>query len=184
MYYAVLSALQGEDRHPTLTFAPPAPPPRPAAESPGNAAQGLQGGQVPGTPPRPPCRGRWPRNTPPVHPAVPLVHRGFPKIREESTVLGRNVDKPVENVEKPRKPLPRRRVHPAVHPPCPGAGELDVPHPPRRRCRRETPEAPEPAEVPWRLAGRCCRPTSSWSRGRDPSHRQARRPRADEFLTG
>ena len=30
VYYAVLSALQGEDRHPTLTFAPPAPPPRPA----------------------------------------------------------------------------------------------------------------------------------------------------------
>lgn len=155
VYYAVLSALQGEDRHPTLTFAPPAPPPRPAAEPPGNAAQGLRGGQVlrdaaSATLLRPVAKEYTSRYTPPS----PLSTGVSPKSGEESTVLGRNVDKPVENVEKPPKApappagTPRRAPSPALE-----QVKLDVPPPRPVSPSAEPLEAPEPAEVPWRLAG-------------------------------
>ena len=43
---------------------------------------------------------------------------------------------------------PRRAPSPALE-----QVKLDVPHPARQRCLPEPSEAPEPAEVPWRLAG-------------------------------
>ena len=155
VYYAILSALNGEDRHPTMTFAPPAPPPRPAAEPPGNAAQGLRGGQVlrdaaSATLLRPVAKEYTPRYTPPS----PLSTGVSPKSGEESTVLGRNVDKPVENVENPPKApappagTPRRAPSPALE-----QVKLDVPPPRPAALPAEPLEAPEPAEVPWRLAG-------------------------------
>ena len=80
VYYAVLSALQGRTGTPP-DLRPPRRPAPPGGGTPWKRGPRLRGGQVLRTPPRPPCCGRWPRNTPPGTPRRPPCPPGFPKIR-------------------------------------------------------------------------------------------------------
>ena len=170
VYYGVLSALQGETRHPTVTFAPPQPSPR--AGSGGEQRPPLQPAQ--GKPVLRDAAGALLRPLERAYtPASPLQGEsvpGFsPKSAGKSTDFCGNVDKPVENVEKPR---PAAGPRPAGAEGSPG---------PSGRGRRRSGSAPLPgrggplaaggrdfADLPDRGAGGC-----------GPPHRQARRPRAD-----
>ncbi|MFQ9411463.1 MAG: DNA mismatch repair endonuclease MutL [Evtepia gabavorous] len=158
VYYGVLSALQGETRHPTVTFAPPQPSPQ--AGSGGEQRPPLQPAQ--GKPvlrdaagallrpleraytPRPPCRG----NLSPVFPQNPP---GNPPIFAEMWI----------NRWKMLKNPGRRRCPGLIHPPYtlrPPAGprpqlKLKVPRPlwagPKALRFRPLPGR----GGPWRLAG-------------------------------
>ena len=131
VYYAVLSALQGQMAHPAMTLeAKPQPQPQPAPASRPTL--------------REPASAALLR---PVPKPAYTVSSHFPTELSPgsaglSTASGENVDKPVENVEKPHKtpPTPPRTRFPA---PAPDAGgeqqRLSIP--------RATPEeAPAPAE--------------------------------------
>ena len=172
VYYAVLSALNGEERHPAMTFASPAksPPPAPKAADPTPKVPEKQGGfgqmsaqefrahqvlrdaaaasllrpvEKAYTPSYTPSQGKTP---------------DFSTVSaEKSTDLGRNVEKPVENVENfqgKREPLPRTPVDTPLSPP---AQQLELEQPPAPPVVPETaqipPSPPVGEEVPWRLAG-------------------------------
>lgn len=163
VYYAVRSALEGEERHPTLTFTTPAKPDRPAPLRDAAVADLL----------RPVARQEEKAYTfsPEASTYISPESAGL------STRLGRNVDNPVENVENLPKKTPVVHRTPLVSP-GPSAEErqerLTIPRPPVEPAvppvEREAPppvipasapvpppplvpeEAPE-EEVPWRLAG-------------------------------
>ena len=154
VYYAILSALNGEDRHPTMTFASPDPAPAPAAKPPAQTG----GGAVLRDPAaavllRPVAREPVPASPPAYTPRPTLSTGVSPEFRKESTDLGENVDKPVENVEKPfNKPEPAERT-PSRTPPEPlEQVALEIPPAAAGPAEEPTPQ-PAPEAVPWRLAG-------------------------------
>ena len=175
VYYAVLSALNGEDRHPTMDL--PAPrkvptPPPPMASTPAPKAPVSTGGFTrmtaqefrkspslrdsggPKAPSilRPVEKAYTPAYTPP-----PGKKEEFsPKFAEKSTVFPRNVEKPVENVEKSFVPVvekPRAPLDTPPAPPAPEPEQIRMPAPPVEPVKAEPVPEPIPEEAPWRLAG-------------------------------
>ena len=163
VYYAVLSALNGEERHPIMSLGKP--------KAPG------QGGVAPMTaqayrktmPLQDGLRQEAPSILRPVEkaspladiPSVPKKPEFSPKSAKKSTVSPGNVEKPVENVEKPvyrEEAVFRTPIHtPAPAPkPEPQPEQLRMP-PPAPAAVSPTPvppPAPSPQEeIPWRLAG-------------------------------
>lgn len=160
VYYGVLSALQGETRHPTVTFAPPQPSPR--AGSGGEQRPPLQPAQ--GKPVLRDAAGALLRPLERAYtPASPLQGEsvpGFsPKSAGKSTDFCGNVDKPVENVEKPRPAAVPRPDTPHRTPSLPQqapAPQLALKVPPAPLGGAEDAPVPPPSleeEAPWRLAG-------------------------------
>ena len=136
-----------------MTFASPDPAPAPAAKPPAQTG----GGAVLRDPAaavllRPVAREPVPAYTPAYTPRTPLSTGVSPEFRKESTDLGKNVDKPVENVEKPfNKPEPAEHT-PSRTPPEPlEQVALEIPPAPSGPAEEPTPQ-PAPA-APWRLAG-------------------------------
>ncbi|MBQ9853178.1 MAG: DNA mismatch repair endonuclease MutL [Ruminiclostridium sp.] len=175
VYYAVLSALNGEDRHPTMDL--PAPrkvptPPPPMASTPAPKAPVSTGGFTrmtaqefrkspslrdsggPKAPSilRPVEKAYTPAYTPP-----PGKKEEFsPEFAEKSTVFPRNVEKPVENVEKSFVPVvekPRAPLDTPPAPPAPEPEQIRMPAPPVEPVKAEPVPEPIPEEAPWRLAG-------------------------------
>ena len=175
VYYAVLSALNGEDRHPTMDL--PAPrkvptPPTPMASAPAPKAPVSTGGFTrmtaqefrkspslrdsggPKAPSilRPVEKAYTPAYTPP-----PGKKEEFsPEFAEKSTVFPRNVEKPVENVEKSFVPVvekPRAPLDTPPAPPAPEPEQIRMPAPPVEPVKAEPVPEPIPEEAPWRLAG-------------------------------
>ncbi|MDO4515736.1 MAG: DNA mismatch repair endonuclease MutL [Bacillota bacterium] len=143
VYYAVLSALNGEERHPSVTFEPPAAPPPPTPAAPAAKSLPLRDSQGAAALLRPMERPR------PVPVSSPKG-RSFSTISAEvSTVFPETVENPVENVEKhgdngespPPEPIriPMPPPPPVVTPPEPQPAPKPEPQP------RE--------EISWRLAG-------------------------------
>lgn len=143
VYYAVLSALQGQMAHPAMTLETklqpkpqPTPPSRPTLREPASAAL-----LRPVAKPAYTISSQFPTELSPGSAGL-------------STASGENVDKPVENVEKPRQtpPPPQRTRFPAA--PAEPAGEqqqLSIPRatPEEKPAPRETAPAPSrPAPVP------------------------------------
>ena len=160
VYYGVLSALQGETRHPTVTFAPPQPSPQ--AGSGGEQRPPLQPAQ--GKPVLRDAAGALLRPLERAYtPASPLQGEsvpGFsPKSAGKSTDFCGNVDKPVENVEKPRPAAVPRPDTPHRTPSLPQqapAPQLELKVPPAPLGGAEDAPVPPPSleeEAPWRLAG-------------------------------
>lgn len=160
VYYGVLSALQGETRHPTVTFAPPQPSPR--AGSGGEQRPPLQPAQ--GKPVLRDAAGALLRPLERAYtPASPLQGEsvpGFsPKSAGKSTDFCGNVDKPVENVEKPRPAAVPRPDTPHRTPSLPQqapAPQLKLKVPPAPLGGAEGAPVPPSSleeEAPWRLAG-------------------------------
>ena len=160
VYYGVLSALQGETRHPTVTFAPPQPSPQ--AGSGGEQRPPLQPAQ--GKPVLRDAAGALLRPLERAYtPASPLQGEsvpGFsPKSAGKSTDFCGNVDKPVENVEKPRPAAVPRPDTPHRTPSVPQqapAPQLKLKVPPAPLGGAEGAPVPPPSleeEAPWRLAG-------------------------------
>ncbi len=148
VYYAVLSALEGEDRHPAMTLEP-APAPRrelvPAAAAPSTL-----------TPPPPPP----PPKTLPLADSVgrersvllrPMARASFSTpSAEKSTFVHRNVENQVENVDNPVHNGERPR--PVVPPPPKPVQPRREPEP--EQIPMTTPAGPvRPTEPAWRLAG-------------------------------
>ena len=175
VYYAVLSALNGEDRHPTMDLPAPrkAPtPPPPTASAPAPKAPVSTGGFTrmtaqefrkspslrdsggPKAPSilRPVEKAYTPAYTPP-----PGKKEEFsPEFAEKSTVFPRNVEKPVENVEKSFVPVvekPRAPLDTPPAPPAPEPEQIRMPAPPVEPVKAEPVPEPIPEEAPWRLAG-------------------------------
>ena len=157
VYYAVLSALQGQQEHPAMTFAPsPAPKTAPAPAPAGTGA-------------RPSLRE--PASAALLRPVEKKAGQAYtvspdpvPRASTESAGLStrsaENVEKPVENVEKP--PVEREPVHRTTNSPPPLSVQdrqqrLPIPQPEGAAAPplQETPPADQaPAEeTPWRLAG-------------------------------
>ncbi len=172
VYYAVLSALQGQTDHPAMTLEAN-PRPRPQANP------------QPGSVSRPTLRE--PASAALLRPVAKPAYTFSSQFPTElspgsaglSTASGENVDKPVENVEKPRRTPPTPPRTP-FSPPAPAQeGEQQRLSIPRAEPREEetapvtrTPAPPPPApaeaapgkggetalpvreeEEPWRLAG-------------------------------
>ena len=147
VYYAVLSALTGQDRHPTLAFHQPAsgqgarqPQAQPLRDSARVSAPAL-------------LRPVEKAYTPPYTPVSTKKPEVSPKTFRKSTVSPENVEKSVENVEKPRQvPVENSRTPPSA--PLPPQEKLTMPPPPPAPAEPvpPVPEAPR-EELPWRLAG-------------------------------
>ena len=179
VYYAVLSALKGEDRHPSIDLpAPPkAPTPPPVAPAPAPKAPVSGGGgfarmtaqefrkstslRDSGKPSAPsilkPVEKAY---TPPYTPPGTFKPDFSPKSSGKSTVSPANVEKPVEIVEQPKVPpvdTPRAPLDtPPVPPtPQPEPEQIRMPAPPVEPVREEPVPPPPPVveEAPWRLAG-------------------------------
>ena len=178
VYYAVLSALKGEDRHPGMELTPPKPaaappPPAPAPKATVNSggftrmtaqefrkSTALRDSGGPKAPSilRPVEKAYTPAYTPPAS----FKPDFSPKSSGKSTVSPGNVEKPVEIVEKPgfaavdnsRTPLDTPPASP-VSKPQPEPEQLRMPAPPAEVVRAEPdpPVKPEPEETSWRLAG-------------------------------
>lgn len=77
-----------------------------------------------------------------------------PVSAEKSTVFPRNVEKPVEIVEKPKMPVVEPTCAPLDTPPAPPEPEqIRMPAPPVEPVKAEPVPEPIPEEAPWRLAG-------------------------------
>ena len=152
VYYAVLSALNGQERHPAMEFEKPREAPRATGQT--LPLRDTLGRQAPSIL-RPVEKG-FPSVDTPLSPKKPEFS---PKSAEKSTVFHRNVEKPVENVEKPvykgetppPAPIPTR-------PPEPEPEQLQMTPPPVPLVvEKPTPAPlPDPApreDTPWRLAG-------------------------------
>ena len=149
VYYAILSALNGEDRHPTMTFASPAP--EPAASPAGTGDGTVLRDAASAVLLRPVAREAVSAYTPPYTPVPPLSTGVSPKSRGESTDLGTNVDKSVENVEKPPRNVPPAERAPQRTPSEPlEQVSIEIP---QAAPAEDRPPQPAPAEAPWRLAG-------------------------------
>ena len=166
VYYAVLSALTGEDRHPALTFRKPAPGP---ARAPGGAFQRMTAEEYRKTRTlrdgafdllRPLARESaapppFVPNPVPSSPSASVTADDRSPERRQAQRAA--VEKPVENVEKQRKTEASPRAFPAGEP-APVWEEQTLPLPPA-----EPESGPEPDPVPvletpleppaWRLAG-------------------------------
>ena len=156
VYYAVLSALNGQERHPSLTFEKPreTAPVTAQAVSKTFPLRDTLGRQAPSIL-RPVGKG-FPSVDTPLSPKKPEFS---PKSAEKSTVFHRNVEKPVENVEKP---VYKGETPPSVpiptHPPAPESEQLQMTPPPVPLVVEKPTPAPLPDPVPredtpWRLAG-------------------------------
>lgn len=169
VYYTVLSALQGENRHPAMEFKKP-PEPKPAAP-----AAPIAPVQKPKT--REPVRmtaQEFRKSQPlrdsasilrpmekPYTPAYTPSTPGKPPVsakREEAPkVFHTNVEKAVENVDKPliTQEIPGcTPVDTPSKPPAPEPEQITLPTPEPALVSEETvPEKPVPPEIPWRLAG-------------------------------
>ena len=165
VYYAVLSALSGEERHPAMEFGKPkaAPTPAPKMTPPG------QGGFTRMTAQEyrktMPLRDDFRQDAPPIlrpmEKASPLMDVSSslkepeisPKSAKKSTVSLGNVEKPVENVEKP---VHKGETLPHIPPPEPHPEQLRM-TPPSTPVAVEKPVSlTDPVlqeELPWRLAG-------------------------------
>ncbi len=146
VYYAVLSALNGQEEHPAMAFAPPRETLRttgqtlPLRDGPSRPAPSIL---------RPVERGFSPADTP-LSPKPPEFS---PKSAEKSTVFHRNVEKPVENVEKPEE-KGETSPPPSPRTPPPAPEQLRMPSPPPPLVVERAEPAPRPQEeTPWRLAG-------------------------------
>jgi len=179
VYYAVLSALKGEDRHPSMDLPAPkkAPTPPPVAPAPAPKAPVSGGGgfarmtaqefrkstslRDSGKPSAPSIlRPVEKAYTPPYTPPGTFKPDFSPKSSGKSTVSPANVEKPVEIVEKPKVPpvdTPRAPLDtPPVPPtPQPEPEQIRMPAPPVEPVREEPVPSPPPVveEAPWRLAG-------------------------------
>ena len=181
VYYAVLSALKGEDRHPSMdlpapskTPTPPPPPaPAPAPKAPAAPAGGF--GRMTaqefrqttslrdsGRPSAPSILRPVEKAYTPLYTPSPQRKPEFsPKSAEKSTVFPRNVEKAVENVEKPKTPVVEKPRAPLDAPPVPPVPQpepeqIRMPAPPVEPVRAEPAPVPPPPvqeETPWRLAG-------------------------------
>ncbi|MBR5533234.1 MAG: DNA mismatch repair endonuclease MutL [Ruminiclostridium sp.] len=172
VYYAVLSALKGEDRHPSMDLpappkapvAPPPPTPAPVPKAPVSTggfsrmtaqefrSTSLRDSGRPSAPSilKPVEKGYTPSYTPPV----PAKSEFSPKFTEKSTVFPKNVEKPVEIVEKPKVPVVEKPRAPLDTPPTPEPEQIKLPAPPVEPVKAEPlPPPPVQEEAPWRLAG-------------------------------
>ena len=165
VYYAVLSALTGEDRHPAMTFSSPAKAPTPAPKGPEKqggfgqmsaqefrARQALRDAAAASL-----LRPVEKAYTPTYTPSPGKIPDFSPESAGKSTDLGRNVDKPVENVENSRGRVETFPRTPVDTPPPPPPRQVELTPPPAPPVAPETVQIPPPAEgkeeVPWRLAG-------------------------------
>ena len=174
VYYAVLSALTGQERRPALELTPKATP-RPAAretvspaaphkmEGSGGGFGRMTAGEYRRSVPlrdsgpsfaenllRPLEKYTRPYTTPPQPEGeMSTDAHGF------STDSPENVEKPVENVENIREPSPASRRTPAHTPPeADRAPAEDPPAPvPPTETEEGDPSLLPPAALPWRLAG-------------------------------
>ncbi|MBR3752711.1 MAG: DNA mismatch repair endonuclease MutL [Ruminiclostridium sp.] len=174
VYYAVLSALKGEDRHPGMELTPPKPTAPPPPPAPAPKATGNSGGFArmsaqefrKSTSLRDSGRLTSPsilrpvekESTPAYTPPPPKKEGISPDFAGKSTVFPRNVEKPVEIVEKPKVPpveTPRAPLHTPPAPPEPQPEQIRMPAPPVEPVVREPDPLPPPVqeEAPWRLAG-------------------------------
>ena len=165
VYYAVLSALNGEDRHPAMTFSSLAKAPTPAPKAPEKqggfgqmsaqefrARQALRDAAAASL-----LRPVEKAYTPTYTPSPGKIPDFSPESAGKSTDLGRNVDKPVENVENSRGRVETFPRTPVDTPPPPPPRQVELTPPPAPPVAPETVQIPPPAEgkeeVPWRLAG-------------------------------
>ena len=180
VYYAVLSALKGEDRRPSMDLPaprkaptpPPATAPAPAPKAPVSSGGGftrmtaqefrqtasLRDSGRPSAPSilKPVEKTSTPSYTPPA-----TFKPDFsPKSSEKSTVFHANVEKPVEIVEKPKVPVVEKPRAPLDTPPAPPVPQpepeqIRMPAPPVEPVREDPvpPTPPVVEEAPWRLAG-------------------------------
>ena len=173
VYYAVLSALGAEERHPAMTFASPAPAREPAAPA----------------PPKGPARGggfarmtaQEFRRTAPLRDSAAALLRPMErppaanwsilsqeegrealprkKPAEPAHISDISVENPVETVEKPGKPASFPPSPAKIVPPTPVYREQTIPLPQEPPVSPAEPDPAPPvletpaAEAPWRLAG-------------------------------
>ncbi len=173
VYYAVLSALGAEERHPSVTFASPAPAREPAAPA----------------PPKGPARGggfarmtaQEFRRTAPLRDSAAALLRPMErppaanwsilsqeegrealprkKPAEPAHISDISVENPVETVEKPGKPASFPPSPAKIVPPTPVYREQTIPLPQEPTVSPAEPDPAPPvletpaAEGPWRLAG-------------------------------
>ena len=165
VYYAVLSALNGEDRHPAMAFSSPVKAPTPVPKAPEKqggfeqmsaqefrARQALRDAAAASL-----LRPVEKAYTPVYTPSPGKTPDFSPESAGKSTDLGRNVDKPVENVENSRGKVeifPRTPEDTPPPPPPRPAAPTPSPAPPAAPEEAQTPPPVEgKEEVPWRLAG-------------------------------
>ena len=173
VYYAVLSALGAEERHPSMTFASPAPAREPAAPAPPKGpAQGggfarMTAQEFRRTAPlrdsaaallrpmeRPPAANWSILSQEEGREALPRK-----KPAEPAHISDISVENPVETVEKPGKPASFPPSPAKIVPPTPVYREQTIPlpqeptvSPPEQDPAPPVLETPA-AEAPWRLAG-------------------------------
>ena len=173
VYYAVLSALGAEERHPAMTFASPAPAREPAAPAPPKGpAQGggfarMTAQEFRRTAPlrdsaaallrpmeRPPAANWSILSQEEGREALPRK-----KPAEPAHISDISVENPVETVEKPGKPASFPPSPAKIVPPTPVYREQTIPlpqeptvSPPEQDPAPPVLETPA-AEAPWRLAG-------------------------------
>ena len=173
VYYAVLSALGAEERHPAMTFASPAPAREPAAPAPPKGpAQGggfarMTAQEFRRTAPlrdsaaallrpmeRPPAANWSILSQEEGREALPRK-----KPAEPAHISDISVENPVETVEKPGKPASFPPSPAKIVPPTPVYREQTIPLPQEPTVSPAEPDPAPPvletpaAEAPWRLAG-------------------------------
>lgn len=167
VYYAVLSALGAEERHPSVTFASPAPAREPAAPAQGGGFARMTAQEFRRTAPlrdsaaallrpmeRPPAANWSILSQEEGREALPRK-----KPAEPAHISDISVENPVETVEKPGKPASFPPSPAKIVPPTPVYREQTIPLPQEPTVSPAEPDPAPPvletpaAEAPWRLAG-------------------------------